>query len=805
MRRGLKIVLGLGITGIIALAAILVIGLVMIRRSFPVVSGTISVPSLSAEVEILRDPFGVPHVFAENDRDLYYGVGYVHAQDRLWQMELVRRAGMGRLSEVLGSEALEIDRLFRVLGLRRVARRSEELLDDATRSALQAYAEGVTQYIADHKGRYPVEFDIVGFEPEPWTVEHSLLVSRLMAWELNYARWIDILRGLVTETMGPERAQELYPEWSEGAPLIVPRALRASRVSASGLKLLEADKAYRTLFGLGGFQTGSNAWCVSAGKSATGRPLLANDTHLYLTSPGRFYELHAVAPGLNVAGMSIPGVPFVIVGRNRVIAWGVTNAMLDDADYYVEEVDSLERPTMVRSRGRWVPVEVYRDTIFVKDDRSVVLTSYWTPNGPIINRVEPISRGARQLMSFRWTGHEPSQDARAFFLLNRATSWREFRSALSYYNTPAQNFVYADTSGTTAYQLAGKVPVRSQANSAVPMPGWVESYEWKGFVRFEDLPFVVDAPQGFIATANNKIASNTYGHHLSTYWEPDWRIRRITGLLASGGPFGLEDMKTFQRDVGSEHARELVPVILRAYDSVQVSDQLMRDALTYFRNWTFEMHERDVTTSIFHAFLMSAIGGTFRDELGDETFALFDSLATPPLIAVTHALLSDSSAWFDRVDTDVVEGRDDIVRSSLEEALQMLRRARGDDIKEWTWGSLHQAQFQHLFSANSLLRPIFSPGPFPTSGSHSTINNGYYRVDQPFANVVGPAMRLVVDLSDSTGFESVLPPGQSGHVFHPQHEDQITLWLNGGTKRVLMQTADIRRAGYDRLVLRPRQ
>lgn len=804
MRRGLKIVLGLSITGVIALVAVLVISVVLVRKSFPRVSGAFNVPSLGADVEILRDPSGVPHVFAENDHDLYYAIGYVHAQDRLWQMELVRRAGMGRLSEVLGPEALEIDRLFRVLGLRRVALRSEELLDDKTRSALQAYADGVTAYIAGHKGSYPVEFDIVGFEPEPWAVEHSLLVSRLMAWELNYARWIDILRGLVTESMGPERAQELYPEWSDDAPLIVPRELRSGRVSAGGLKLLEADKAYRTLFGLGGFQTGSNAWCVSASKTATGRPILANDTHLYLTSPGRFYELHAVAPDLNVAGMSIPGVPFVIIGRNRAIAWGITNAMLDDADYYVEEVDSLDRPTMVRSRDRWVPVESYRDTIHVKNDRSVVLTSYWTPNGPIINRVEPTSRLANGLMSFRWTGHEPSQDARTFYLLNRASNWREFRSALSHFNTPAQNFVYADTAGTIAYQLAGKVPVRSHPNAAIPMPGWIDGYAWKGFVRFEELPFLVDAPHGFVAAANNKIASNAHGHHLSTYWEPDWRIRRITERLGSSGPFDLEDMKALQRDVGSVHARDLVPVILHAYDSIQVSDQTVRDALTYFRNWNFEMHEGDVATSIFHAFLMSAIGNTFRDELGPQTFAIFDSLATPPLVALTHAMLTDFSPWFDRVDTEKIEDRGDIIRSSLEEGLRMLRRGGGDDIKEWTWGSLHQAQFEHLFSSNPLLRPIFSPGPFPTGGSHSTVNNGYYRVDRPFANIVGPAMRLVVDLADSTGFESVLPPGQSGHVFHPQHDDQVSLWLNGGTKRVLMQPQEIRGAGYDRLVLRAR-
>ncbi|MBE0557293.1 MAG: penicillin acylase family protein, partial [Proteobacteria bacterium] len=333
-----------------------------------------------------------------------------------------------------------------------------------------------------------------------------------------------------------------------------------------------SDRAYRSRLGLGEFQTGSNAWSVSGSKTTTGKPILANDTHLFLTAPGRFYELHAVTPDMNVAGMSIAGIPFVVIGRNRAISWGVTNAMLDDADYYVEEVDSLEHPSRVRSRGRWVPVETYRDTIYVKDDRSVVLTSYWTPNGPIINRIEPSASLTNDLLSFRWTGHEPSADAQAFYRINRASTWREFKSALSFFSAPAQNFVYADTGGTVGYQLAGKVPIRTTSNSAVPMPGWVEGYEWRGFVRPQELPSFVNVPEGFVATANNKIASRSYPYHLSTYWEPDWRIRRITELLGGGGPLSPEDMKAIQRDVASVHARDLVPVILQSYDSLKVSD-----------------------------------------------------------------------------------------------------------------------------------------------------------------------------------------------------------------------------------------
>jgi len=805
VRPGLKILLGLGVTVTIVFVALLVIGLFMVRKSFPKAEGTARANGVSAQVEIFRDRFGVPHLIADNDHDLYFAIGYVHAQDRLWQMELVRRAALGRLAEVLGPEALEIDRLFRVLGLRRVAQQSETLLGNETRLALSAYAEGVSEFIATHRGRFPVEFDILEFEPEPWTVEHSLLVNRLMAWELNYARWIDILRGVLAEKMGPARARELYPEWSEDAPVIALGETRVRNVAQEGLDFLARDRQYRSLMGLGGFQTGSNAWSVSGKKTASGRALLANDTHLFLTAPARFYELHAMAPGVNVAGMTVAGVPFVIIGRNRAISWGVTNAMLDDADYYIEEVDSLDHPTRVRSRGRWVPIETYRDTIFVKGDRSVVLTSYWTPNGPVINRVEPAASLSSQLLSFRWTGHEPSADARTFYLLNRAANWREFKAALRYFNVPAQNFVYADTAGAIGYQLAGKVPMRGPVQSAVPLAGWADNTAWRGFVRSDELPSVLNPPEGFTATANNKITSDSYPHHLSTYWEPDWRIRRITELLMVGGPFTVDDMKAIQRDVLSIQARDLIPVILAAFDSVEVSDPTVRDCLTYFRNWTYEMHDRDVATSIFHAFVSAAIRNTFSDELGDVAFQLFDTLATPPLLALTHAMRDPHSPWFDRVDTEPIEGRDEIIRMSLDQGVKFLTQARGEDIKEWTWGSLHQAEFQHLFGSNALLRSMFSPGPFPTGGSHSTVNNGYYRLDKPYANEVGPAMRMVFDLGDSTGYESVLPPGQSGHVFHDQYDDQITLWLNVGTKRTLLLESDVRAAGYQRLILRPRE
>jgi penicillin amidase len=308
---------------------------------------------IQADVHVYRDAYGVPHVYAQSENDAWYTVGYLHAQDRLWQLELIRRAGNGRLAEVLGEPALKVDRMFRTLGFPELARDLSEKLDDQSREQLESYAAGINAYIHANQGRYPIEFDVLNFNPEPWKVEHSIGVSRLMAWELNHARWIDMLLGELVERFGEQKAREIFPEWDEDAPFIIPERTRGRNVAKSLLQLLDADKTYRSLMGAPAFSGGSNGWVVSGEKSTTGKPILANDPHLALTAPARWYEVHISAPGIDVAGASIPGVPFVVIGRNRNIAWGVTNAMADDEDFYVESVDSLAHPRGYLFDGAW--------------------------------------------------------------------------------------------------------------------------------------------------------------------------------------------------------------------------------------------------------------------------------------------------------------------------------------------------------------------------------------------------------------------------------------------------------------------
>ena len=798
-----KALIGICLIFIVVLLVGTLVGYFLVTRSFPKISGTINVKGLAQEVKVFRDEFGVPHIVAQSEYDAFFTVGFTHAQDRLWQMELTRRVGMGRLSEVLGEPALQSDKMFHTLGLWRHAQKLSQSLDDDTRKALQAYADGVNQFIATHRGEYPIEFDMLNIEPEPWTIEHSLLVSRLMAWELNYSRWVDLLLAELVQRFGEAKAKEIFPYWPDNAPLIIPKELKGKTIAEDLRPLFDAEVAYRSLLGIHALESGSNAWAISSAKSATGQPILANDPHLVLMAPARWYELHISAPSLNVAGMSIPGVPFVVVGRNQRIAWGVTNEMMDDEDFYIEEVDSLQHPRHYRFNNEWRLIIETVDTIVVRGALPVELSIYSTHRGPIVNKMEPTAQFASSLISMRWTGNEISNEAGAFYRMDKSGNWQEFQEALKLFTVPAQNFVYADVDGNIGYRTGGKLPIRRTKGATLPFPGWTNEYDWNGFVPFDQMPHVFNPPEGFIATANNKIIDDSYPYYISNHWESPWRSIRISEVLREQDKFTVEEIQHLQFDLVSTHAREVVPYILHAYDSITVTDKDVETMLEYFRNWNYEMRKEDVSTTLFQATINKLIYNIFHDKMSDQLYELYNMLASTPLSALSHLLKNPNSEWYDDLKTSVYETRDDIIRKSVSDALAMLKSELGGDLKEWQWGRLHTVTFGHVFGSNKLLSGFFNIGPFPIGGSHSTINVGQYFIAHSFESVVGPSMRQVFNLADINDTRSVLPPGQSGQVFSSHYKDQVTLWLNGAYKMRPMQQSIIESTCRDVLTLRP--
>ena len=827
MRISLKIVIGVVSTLLVAVLAVTAIGYHLVTKSFPKTSGTIKVAGLENEVKIFRDEYGIPHINAQNEHDAFFAIGYTHAQERLWQMELERRVGMGRLSEILGAPALPIDKMFRTLGLWQYVHKISPTLDDDTRKTLQAYTDGVNAYIADNKGRYPIEFDMLQFEPEPWTIEHSLLLSRLMAWEMNFSRWMDLLLGELVQRFGEEKAKELFPIWQNNAPYIVASQRSAEPIvpvddhaaktksthskkhkhkgSISDLKpFFDAERTYRNLLDIKSFESGSNAWVVSGAKSQTGKPILANDPHLLLMSPGRWYELHVTAPNLDVAGMTIAGMPFVILGRNQHIAWGVTNAMLDDDDFYMEDVDSLQHPTRYRYNGEWKPIEESVDTIFVKNGSPVLLSIYKTHRGPIVNKMEPGAQFATSLVSMRWTGFEISNEAGAFYKIDKATNWEDFKNALRQYAAPAQNFVYADVDGNIGYYTGGKLPIRKTVNGAtLPHSGETNEYDWQGYVPFEQMPHTFNPPNGFIATANNKIVDDSYPYHISNHWEPPYRAMRINEALNEQSKFSIEDMQHLQNDYFSTHAREVVPYILHAFDSVTVTNPDVKIALEYFRTWNFEMRKEDVTATLFNVTFTKLIDNTFHNKMGDPLFTLFDTISSTPIIVTTQLLKNNNSTWFDDPRTPNIETRDDILRKSVYDAVAELQLRLGGKVKEWQWGRLHTITFDHVFGQNSLLKSFFSVGPYEVGGGHSTVNVGQFFFNSSYESTVGASMRQIFNLADINDTRVVMPPGQSGHVFSPHYKDQTMLWLNGVYRTRPMDQSVIQATCSHILILKP--
>ena len=408
-------------------------------------------------------------------------------------------------------------------------------------------------------------------------------------------------------------------------------------------------------------------------------------------------------------------------------------------------------------------------------------------------------------LTLRWTGYEMSDETQAMLLINKATNWNEFQEGLREFTVPAQNFIYADDQGNIGYWLAACVPIRKRLNPLTPSPGWTNDYDWTGFVPFEKLPHVFNPREEYLATANNKIVDDSYPYYLSDLWEPPSRVMRIEEILKRKEKFSVEDFQSMQKDVVSPHARETVPFILRAFEGVSSTEDQVKTALTYLRNWDYALRKEDVASSIFNVFLQKLLYNIYHDEMGDELFNNYLLLSSVPY-RVTSRLLRDStdtSGWFDDTGTLEHETRDEIIRKSLTDAIADLRSRLGGELKTWQWGKIHQVTFEHLFGRIPGMSKVFNIGPFPTGGASTTINNGEYNLTKPFKQLVGSSARQLVDLSDSTSLLVVITTGESGQPLHKHYDDQAQLWLNGEYHRLLMVRSEIERSGWELLTLQP--
>jgi penicillin amidase len=677
-----------------------------LRRPLARTKGTLRLPGLQDEVEILRDRWGVPHIYASNFHDLLLAQGFVHAQDRLWQMDFHRRLVAGRLSEIMGQATVPVDYWMRTLSMRRVAEREVDLLSPKARIHLEAYAAGINARMT--QGRLPVEFALLHYRPEPWTVADTLSWVKMMSWYLSVNWESELLRAQLNKHLGAERARELQPSYPEEQPYIVPPGIDFAALDTSPLERAEAVRPFAGPTARDGL--GSNSWGLAGSRTATGAPLLANDMHLFMTLPSMWYENHLITKDLNVTGVTFPGIPGVVSGHNGHVAWGFTNGYADVQDLYVERLRRTgdrngKSSVQYEYQGQWLEAELIHEEIRVKGGQPTIKQVIITRHGPIINAlasdlvgepwpqsfnggpfgiVEGTPSETTEGLALRWTSLEPDRMIEAVFAMNQARDCVEFREALRHWTAPVQNVAYADTKGNIAYSYPGKVPIRAKGDGCVPVPGWIGEYEWLGYIPFEELPHLYNPPQGYIVTANNRVVGDSYRYHLGNEFASGDRAQRIVELIEACERIDVAYVKGMHFDQVSHTAY----AIGRYLRQLPVEDPELAAVVERMRDWDGTLDAGSVPAAIHEVFLRRMIQLLLRDKLGDLTIRYAGKGPTPVLaetslfgstswVWLLKVLSQSSSPWFDQGHS---ETRDDVMRSALRQTIDFLKSELGPEI-----------------------------------------------------------------------------------------------------------------------------
>jgi penicillin amidase len=790
--------LGIGLLGLIGAAVLAAAGTFFwfqrtVSKSQPQISGTITVAGIHDLVEIIRDVHGMPHIYAQNEPDLFFAMGYAMAQDRLWQMEFYRRVGTGRLAEILGEKALEADRHFRTLAAGGRHRR----LPDEAGILTDAFAAGINAYLERHRDRLPLEFKLLGFQPEPWQSDDVSAIYTLINWGLSLGWKVDLTAADILKKVGKDRFRDAFAPPAEAGRPIALEIDPIPTLDFSGVVATFSKVSRLTDFTPA---PASNNWAISGTRSVTGKPLLANDTHMPLTNPSLWWEVHLVCPTIDAAGFAIPGLSGLPLGHNRHVAWGVTNVMVDDVDFYIERLNP-QNPLQYRYEDHWEDMRSVRQTIRVKGAAPVDIDIRLTRHGPVIENGQ--FDDSNQVVSARWAVNDLDLPARAAFRLLKAATVADVVEALKDWGAPGQNFVFADTDGSIGYWCCAAIPIRPRGNGLLPLPGWTDADEWAGYLPFEKRPHAIDPPDEYVASANNAVSDLTFTDVIGTYWEPIDRISRIRELIAAKPKLSVDDMTAIQTDVACPLAAELMPLMLSVMDQrfTAEPEAPTRDILA---QWDYRMSAQSAAATIYETTYLNLLENIFKDELGPALYRRYIGLTVFAPRALRHILRTGRSVWLDDVDTPQTETLADVVEKSLRQALTDLRSRFGADVARWTWGRLHTLTFHHPLGERKPLDRLFDLGPYPTSGSHLTVDKKQYDYNRPFTVREGVSQRMIVDLAHPAVALHVLPTGESGLLGNAHNSDQIDLYLEGRYHPSWLTRSDIEHHAEATLALKPR-
>jgi penicillin amidase len=781
-----------------------------LSSSLPQLSGEQIIQGLAQPVEILRDQWGVPHIYAQNEPDLFFAQGFVHAQDRLFQMDVNRRIGLGRLSEIAGPMALPTDRMARVLGWPRAmeATMSGVACDPQTGALLSAYADGVNAFIAGQK--LPPAFAMLAYQPEAWQPRDCAAWGVVLAWGLSVNWETELVRARLVAALGPEKAADLTPGCAADYPAVLPGKVMDGRL-ARELRLAYQEAAHRLPFAVA--PAGSNNWVVSGALTATGRPILANDPHLPPLFPAIWYENHLQGGRYHVTGFTTPGVPGVVLGHNERIAWGLTNAFPDIQDLYFEEFHP-EDPSLYRAGDEWLQAETVQEVIRVRGRRRPVVQEVrYTRHGPLITA---LASDAPEEVALCWTAHQPNNHFAALFGMNRAGDWESFCAALQDWGFPPQNVVYADIAGNIGYKMPGKVPRRRNHAGLTPVAGADDRTAWAGWLPFDELPQLYNPAEGLIVTANNRVTDDAYPHLLTGEWLPPYRAERIRHLLSTAKPLTLAACGRIQNDVVSLMARRFLSRALPGLQqSMPVDNPLLERAVILLDHWHNQegagesMDTQLVAPTLYFAWLSAFARAAMVQALGEELAG--ELLAPPPAPELPagpffELALELAVSWLDEGAPGWMGDVRPLLLPSFLRTLEQLQQSLGPDLPAWRWGRLHRIHFHHLLARLPVVGRTWKPLTLPAAGDGFTVNQAESLPQIPPAPVrVIASCRLLIDVGDWDSCLSALAGGQSEHPASPHYQDGLAEWRDGRYHPMLYTRRRVQDAAVHTLRLEPEQ
>jgi penicillin G amidase len=789
------------------------------RSALPQLDGTITLPGLSAPVTVIRDGHGVPTIEAQTLADLFYAQGYVTAQDRLWQMDVMRRFAAGEMSEILGSALLEHDREQRILGLRQIARKSAQSLSARDLAYLDAYSRGVTTFLATHLNRLPIEFRLIGYQPKPWTVEDCLLLGARLVQDLNHGTYKSaLIREKILAKLGPELTDDLFvnSSWRDRPPSSNSRRIEdqirpKSKSDGddgdddemdgpdSNVAAIDPSDSAFSIPPRPDLIPGSNNWVVSGEHTVSGKPLLSNDMHLNHQMPNLWYEAHLHSGDYDVVGVTLPGLPFVIVGHNRRITWGFTNVGPTVEDLYIENFNDQGA---YQTPSGWQQPEHRLEVIHVKGQPDVTVDVASTRHGPIITDLIP---GETRKIALRWTAYDSVRDP--FFDINTAQNWNEFLTALSAWDSPGQNTVYADVDGHIGYHATGHIPIRAAGDGSLPVSGADNQHEWTGYIPFDKLPNVYDPATGILATANSRITPDKYPYSISTEWDPPWRTDRIYQVLESGRKFSAADMLSLQTDVYSAFDRFCAERFVYSLDHVKNLSKHAQQARDLMRDWDGRLTVDSAAATIENRSQYELRRLLLEPKLGAAPKQSTESNPADhkPLAAVfswkTYRWFS-SSIWLENILArqpkrwlpENYESYDTLLAAAVEAAVNNPNAP--PDLGKWRWGAFAPLDIEHpVLSRLPIIGRWTGPGRHDQSGDGVTVKqvNG----------LLGPSERYTADLANFDQSTLNTVTGQAGNFLSPYYMDQWKAWYEGTTSPLPFSKQAVEKAKAHELELVP--